>query len=135
MLNFNFLPKGIASRLKAVLNDGNSLLDFYYSIGSLVLIKVTITCFCRMYSPIFIFQFRIFTERVLLSFGGFCLFDFKLACSLAVFCIILINDSKTICLSDFWCRIKLLKLMYFLAMLMEYSVPLRFVSVAPITLL
>ncbi|KAA8543380.1 hypothetical protein F0562_021125 [Nyssa sinensis] len=29
----------IASRLKASVNDGNTLLDFYYSIGSLVLIK------------------------------------------------------------------------------------------------
>lgn len=42
LLNFNFLLKGITSRLKAVVNDGNSLLDYYYSIGSLVLIKVTI---------------------------------------------------------------------------------------------
>ncbi|XP_062164007.1 dolichyl-diphosphooligosaccharide--protein glycosyltransferase subunit 2 [Alnus glutinosa] len=31
--------QGIASRLKAVVNDATSLLDFYYSIGSLVLIK------------------------------------------------------------------------------------------------
>ncbi|KAK7845699.1 dolichyl-diphosphooligosaccharide--protein glycosyltransferase subunit 2 [Quercus suber] len=31
--------QGVAKRLKAVLNDASSLLDFYYSIGSLVLIK------------------------------------------------------------------------------------------------
>ncbi|KAE8056259.1 hypothetical protein FH972_013046 [Carpinus fangiana] len=31
--------QGVASRLKAVVNDASSLLDFYYSIGSLVLIK------------------------------------------------------------------------------------------------
>ncbi|KAB1223759.1 Dolichyl-diphosphooligosaccharide--protein glycosyltransferase subunit 2 [Morella rubra] len=31
--------QGITSRLKAVVNDASSLLDFYYSIGSLVLIK------------------------------------------------------------------------------------------------
>ncbi|KAG6719099.1 hypothetical protein I3843_04G177200 [Carya illinoinensis] len=31
--------QGITSRLKAVVNDGNSLLDYYYSTGSLVLIK------------------------------------------------------------------------------------------------
>lgn len=41
MLNYLFLVKGVAKRLKAVLNDASSLLDFYYSIGSLVLIKVT----------------------------------------------------------------------------------------------
>lgn len=35
-----FLLKGIASRLKAYVNDANSLLDFYYSIGSLTLLKV-----------------------------------------------------------------------------------------------
>lgn len=41
MLNYLFLVKGVAKRLKAVLNDASLLLDFYYSIGSLVLIKVT----------------------------------------------------------------------------------------------
>lgn len=41
MLNYLFLVKGVAKRLKAVLNDASSLLDFYYSIGSLILIKVT----------------------------------------------------------------------------------------------
>jgi oligosaccharyltransferase complex subunit delta (ribophorin II) len=41
MLNYLLLVKGVASRLKAVVNDASSLLDFYYSIGSLVLIKVT----------------------------------------------------------------------------------------------
>jgi len=34
--------KDIASRLKATVNDASNLLDIYYSVGSLVLIKVII---------------------------------------------------------------------------------------------
>lgn len=34
------LQKGIASRLKGAVNEAKFLLDFYYSIGSLVHIKV-----------------------------------------------------------------------------------------------
>lgn len=52
MLNYLFLVKGVAKRLKAVLNDASSLLDFYYSIGSLVLIKVLVLIFLE-----WIFQF------------------------------------------------------------------------------
>lgn len=37
---FLFYFKGIISSLQAVVRDANSLLDFYYSIGSLRLIKV-----------------------------------------------------------------------------------------------
>lgn len=54
MLNYLLLVKGVASRLKAVVNDASSLLDFYYSIGSLVLIKVT-------YAQIFRRHFASFT--------------------------------------------------------------------------
>lgn len=39
-LSFFFFSKGIKSRLQSVSNDASSLLDFYYSIGSLALIKV-----------------------------------------------------------------------------------------------
>lgn len=51
MLNYLLLVKGIASRLKAVVNDASSLLDFYYSIGSLVLIKVTYAQLFRRHFP------------------------------------------------------------------------------------
>ena len=52
MINYLLLVKGVALRLKAVLNDASSLLDFYYSIGSLVLIKVLVLIFLE-----WIFQF------------------------------------------------------------------------------
>jgi hypothetical protein len=54
MLNYLLLVKGIASRLKAVVNDATSLLDFYYSIGSLVLIKVTYAQLFRRHFSTFI---------------------------------------------------------------------------------
>jgi len=40
MLQFAYLVKDIAVRLKATVNDASTLVDMYYSIGSLVLIKV-----------------------------------------------------------------------------------------------
>ena len=40
ILFFICLVKDIVSRLKAVINDASTLLDIYYSVGSLVLIKV-----------------------------------------------------------------------------------------------
>lgn len=36
-------PQGTESRLKSSLNGANSLIDFYYSIGGLVLLKVKIS--------------------------------------------------------------------------------------------
>lgn len=42
MLIFLTIVQGIVSMLKAAVNDASSLLDFYYSVGSLVLIKVTL---------------------------------------------------------------------------------------------
>lgn len=36
-------PQGTESRLKSSLNGANSLIDFYYSIGGLVLLKVNIS--------------------------------------------------------------------------------------------
>lgn len=35
-----YLSKGVASRLQAVVGGASALLDFYYSVGGLVLIKV-----------------------------------------------------------------------------------------------
>ena len=35
-----YFVKDIASRLKAAVNDASTLVDLYYTIGSLVLIKV-----------------------------------------------------------------------------------------------
>lgn len=40
MLDFFVFVKDIASRLKATVNDATTLVDMYYTIGSLVLIKV-----------------------------------------------------------------------------------------------
>lgn len=42
MLEFIFVLKGISSRLKATVKDASTLIDIYYTIGSLVLIKVTL---------------------------------------------------------------------------------------------
>lgn len=50
----------VASRLKAVLSDASSLLDFYYSIGGLVLIKVKMRSFCLHWSR----AFRILTGGI-----------------------------------------------------------------------
>lgn len=40
MLQFAYLVKDIAVRVKATVNDASTLVDMYHSIASLVLIKV-----------------------------------------------------------------------------------------------
>lgn len=111
-----FSSQGIASRIKDSIKEVNSLLEFYYSVGSLILIKVIGILILDVQECVW--SYLLGSCNILLSKQ----FNLHLFFFFFLFCI------TSSCLISLSCRVRLLKVKYFLAMLMEFSDPSRLIS-------